>query len=130
MSQPPRVADLMTNAVISVDENETLRAEGFKVFGGGRYSDRMEHDRDACLALVGQYGLLPPPSHAFTAASDAIWAAYIVQTTTSPACIHSTGWVPCLQNLKKKALAASEAVTMMPSKHPSIMSVALEDQSP
>lgn len=56
----------------SVDQNETLRAEGFRVFGGGRYSDRMEHDRDACLALVGRYGLLPPPSHAFTAARDAV----------------------------------------------------------
>lgn len=56
----------------SVGQNETLRAEGFRVFGGGRYSDRMEHDRDACLALVGRYGLLPPPSHAFTAASNAI----------------------------------------------------------
>src|SRR5262245_21024591 len=35
----------------------------------------------------------------------------------------------CLQNLKKKALAAREAVTMMPSKNPSIMSVALEYQA-
>jgi phosphoribosylamine-glycine ligase len=56
----------------SAEANELLRAEGFAVFGGGRYADRMEHDRDACLALVGQYGLLPPPSQAFTAASDAI----------------------------------------------------------
>lgn len=50
----------------SVDANELLRAEGFRVFGGGRYPDRMEHDRDACLAFVGAHGLQPPPSRAFT----------------------------------------------------------------
>src|SRR4051794_19085499 len=49
----------------SVDENELLRSEGFKVLGGGRYADRMEHDRDACLALVERYGLTPPPSFSF-----------------------------------------------------------------
>jgi phosphoribosylamine-glycine ligase len=49
----------------SVDENELLRAEGFKVFGGGRYADTMEHDRDACLAFVDKYGLKPPPSFGF-----------------------------------------------------------------
>src|SRR3954469_24378653 len=50
----------------SVAENEVLRAEGFKVLGGGRYPDAMEHDRDACLALVGSYGLHAPPSFPFT----------------------------------------------------------------
>src|SRR4051812_330834 len=30
----------------SVQENETLRCEGFRVFGGGAFADRMEHDRD------------------------------------------------------------------------------------
>jgi phosphoribosylamine-glycine ligase len=49
----------------SVDENELLRGEGFKVFGGGRYADTMEHDRDACLEFVKRYGLCPPPSFAF-----------------------------------------------------------------
>ena len=49
----------------SVDENELLRGEGFKVFGGGRYPDTMEHDRAACLEFVAKYGLLPPPSEAF-----------------------------------------------------------------
>src|ERR1043165_1883660 len=33
----------------SVDEKEMLREEGFRVFGGGRYPDTMEHDRAACL---------------------------------------------------------------------------------
>ncbi len=56
----------------SVDENETLRAEGFTVFGGGRYADTMEHDRDACLRLVGAYGLQPPPSFPFANAADAV----------------------------------------------------------
>src|SRR5919199_4317623 len=46
----------------SVDENETLRREGFKVFGGGTYADTMEHDRAACLTFVGEHGLVAPPS--------------------------------------------------------------------
>src|SRR3954469_5435112 len=33
----------------TVDENELLRREGFRVFGGGSYPDTMEHDRAACL---------------------------------------------------------------------------------
>jgi len=56
----------------SVDENELLRAEGFKVFGGGRYADTMEHDRDACLSFVERYGLTPPPSFAFENATSAL----------------------------------------------------------
>src|SRR5690349_266640 len=39
----------------SVEENETLRAEGFKVLGGGRYADTMEHDRQACLDHAAVY---------------------------------------------------------------------------
>src|SRR5436190_9202175 len=46
-------------------ENELLRGEGFRVFGGGRYPDQMEHDREACLQLVQQYGVQAPPSFAF-----------------------------------------------------------------
>ena len=49
----------------STAENECLRQEGFKVLGGGRYTDTMEHDRDACLDFVGRYGLCAPPSTAF-----------------------------------------------------------------
>jgi hypothetical protein len=56
----------------AVEENETLRAEGFRVFGGGRYPDQMEHDRDACLKLVGQYGLQPPPSFPFASADEGL----------------------------------------------------------
>lgn len=56
----------------SVEWNETLRAEGFQVFGGGRYPNTMEHDRDACLALVERHGLRPPPSHAFDDAAEAL----------------------------------------------------------
>lgn len=56
----------------SVEENDLLRREGFKVFGGGRYADSMEHDRDACLHFVAAYGLTPPPSVAFDDASAAI----------------------------------------------------------
>jgi phosphoribosylamine-glycine ligase len=49
----------------SPDENEILRAEGFQVLGGGRYPDTMEHDRDAALRFVNEYGLQPPPSEPF-----------------------------------------------------------------
>jgi phosphoribosylamine-glycine ligase len=56
----------------SVDENELLRAEGFKVLGGGRYAETMEHDRDACLAFVERHGLTPPPSFGFETPGAAI----------------------------------------------------------
>lgn len=49
----------------SIAENELLRRERFKVFGGGIYADTMEHDRNACLSFVDRYGLKPPPSFAF-----------------------------------------------------------------
>ncbi len=55
----------------SVEANEILRAEGFKVLGGSRYCDTMEHDRDACLARLAPYGLHAPPSHAFDRVDDA-----------------------------------------------------------
>ncbi|HEY2855688.1 MAG TPA: hypothetical protein VGJ18_22825 [Gemmatimonadaceae bacterium] len=56
----------------AVEENECLRAEGFKLFGGGRYADTMEHDRDACLDFVGKYGLQSPPSTVFADVPSAI----------------------------------------------------------
>jgi phosphoribosylamine-glycine ligase len=56
----------------SVEENELLRSEGFRVFGGGRYADSMEHDRNACLQLVEQHGLHPPPSHPFETPADGL----------------------------------------------------------
>jgi phosphoribosylamine-glycine ligase len=49
----------------SVEANETLRAEGFRVVGGGRHADRMEHDRAACLDFVARCGLSVPASHSF-----------------------------------------------------------------
>lgn len=49
----------------SVDENETLRREGFRVLGGGAYANRMEHDRAHCLEFVSRYGLASPESFAF-----------------------------------------------------------------
>jgi phosphoribosylamine-glycine ligase len=56
----------------SAEENECLRREGFKVFGGDRYAQTMEHDRDACLEFVSRYGLRPPPSHAFADSAAAV----------------------------------------------------------
>src|SRR5690242_7276508 len=41
----------------STAENDCLRQEGFKVLGGGRYPDTMEHDREACLEFVGRWVL-------------------------------------------------------------------------
>ncbi len=56
----------------SVDENETLRAEGFRVLGGGRHAYAMEHDRAQCLAFVQRHGLESPPSYRFQDAAQAI----------------------------------------------------------
>lgn len=56
----------------SVSENETLRAEGFKVLGGGAHADTMEHDRQACLDFAAMYGLESPPSHRFEKLADAV----------------------------------------------------------
>lgn len=49
----------------SVEENESLRREGFRVLGGGEYAYRMEHDRAACLEHAAIYGLNAPPSTRF-----------------------------------------------------------------
>jgi phosphoribosylamine-glycine ligase len=56
----------------SVDENEILRAEGFRVLGGGRHAYTMEHDRKACLKFASQYGLEAPPSERFDDPAKAI----------------------------------------------------------
>lgn len=56
----------------SVEENETLRREEFKVLGGGEYAYRMEHDRTACLDHAAIYGLVAPPSSRFESTADAI----------------------------------------------------------
>jgi hypothetical protein len=55
-----------------VQENERLRSEKFQVLGSGAWSDRMEHDRDPCLAFVAQYGLQPPPSYGFNDRGEAL----------------------------------------------------------
>jgi phosphoribosylamine-glycine ligase len=56
----------------SVAENELLRSEGFKVFGGGEHANAMEHDRHACLEFAAMYGLEAPPSQRFDCLSDAV----------------------------------------------------------
>ncbi len=56
----------------SVKENETLRAEGFKLLGGGEYAYKMEHDRAACLEHAAVYGLIAPPSTRFETTAEAI----------------------------------------------------------
>jgi len=56
----------------SVSENELLRSEGFRVFGGGKHAYNMEHNRQACLEFVEQYGLMAPPSYQFEKEQDAL----------------------------------------------------------
>ena len=56
----------------SVRENETLRAEGFQVLGGGAYADAMEHDRAACLDFVSRFGLPCPQSFSFADPASAL----------------------------------------------------------
>lgn len=56
----------------NVEENEQLRAEHFRVFGGGEFANSMEHDRKASLEFASTYGLEPPPSFGFCDAGEAI----------------------------------------------------------
>jgi phosphoribosylamine-glycine ligase len=56
----------------SVEENELLRKEGFKVLGGGQFANTMEHDREKCVEFVSKYGLESPSSVAFTDTEAAI----------------------------------------------------------
>jgi phosphoribosylamine-glycine ligase len=56
----------------SVEENELLRSEGFKVLGGGTFCNNMEHDREACVKLAATYGLKAPPSFHFQEPGSAI----------------------------------------------------------
>jgi len=55
----------------SVGQNELLRNEGFRVFGGGRFPDLMEHDRDFAIRYCAEYGLQAPETHRFTNAHRA-----------------------------------------------------------
>ena len=56
----------------AVDQNETLRAEKFKVLGGGHHANMMEHDRPACLEFAATYGLEAPASFPFTDVAEAV----------------------------------------------------------
>jgi phosphoribosylamine-glycine ligase len=56
----------------TVEENETLRAERFRVLFGGAHAWRMEHDRAAALDFVSAYGLKAPPSFRFENPADAL----------------------------------------------------------
>jgi phosphoribosylamine-glycine ligase len=56
----------------SVRENELLRREGFRVFGGGLFPDLMEHDRDFAIHYCADYGLHAPETRRFTDGRQAI----------------------------------------------------------
>ena len=90
----------------SVDENELLRREGYKVFLGGGYADSMEHDRDACLAFVDRYGLKPPPSFAF---DDAHKAAEFVEAHGDTAYVYKPKHNEKNETKEPQATDAAEA---------------------
>jgi phosphoribosylamine-glycine ligase len=56
----------------SSDQAETLRTEGFMVFGGHTLTDKMEHDREYGLSLIEKAGMTSPESHEFSDIYDAI----------------------------------------------------------
>ena len=72
----------------SVEENESLRSEEFRVLGGGCHADSMEHDRDACLDFAATYGLKAPASFPFTCAEEAF--RFAKRTATRPTCLNRT----------------------------------------
>src|SRR5579862_907573 len=56
----------------SVQQNEILRAEGFRVFGGGLFPDLMEHDRGFAIRYCAGYGLQAPESRQFKSTAAAV----------------------------------------------------------
>lgn len=48
------------------DKGEVLRKEGFKVFGGSKLTDEMEHDRHFGTEIVKKAGLATPPTFEFS----------------------------------------------------------------
>jgi phosphoribosylamine-glycine ligase len=56
----------------NVTFSQTLHEEKFKILGGGKHAEKMEHDRNACLEFVSQFGLRSPPTFEFDNMKDAI----------------------------------------------------------
>jgi hypothetical protein len=56
----------------SVEENDTLRQEGFRVHGGNGHAYTMEHHRKGCLQFVARHGLKAPPSFGFEGPAEAM----------------------------------------------------------
>lgn len=109
----------------NVDANELLRCEGYKVFGGGKYANRMEHDRDACLAFVDRYGLKPPPSFAF---DDADEAAAFVEANADTAYVYKPDrgesyetWVPQAHDAAGANLELREHLRSLHNRSPFVL---------
>ncbi|MGA2875366.1 MAG: hypothetical protein ABSE82_07480 [Nitrososphaerales archaeon] len=56
----------------SVEENELLRKEGFKVCLGGKRAFDLENDRESAIKLAEKYGLPSPEWKAFTSPEEGI----------------------------------------------------------
>lgn len=54
------------------EEGETLRQEGFKVFGGSKFQYDLENDREFGLQFAESAGLVSPPFEEFTSPQDGI----------------------------------------------------------
>lgn len=61
-----------SNHATTLDQNEQMRKEGFKVFMGSKFNHTMEHDRDYTLKLAAKYGLRSPESFKFSDGKSAI----------------------------------------------------------
>lgn len=54
------------------DENDILREEGFKVFGGHSEANKMENEREYTLELAESYGLHSPEHYQFNSVEDGV----------------------------------------------------------
>lgn len=109
----------------SPEENELLRGEGFKVLLGGNYANTMEHDREACLRFVGEYGLKPPPSFPF---NDALAALDLVQSNPHTAYVYKPDegenfdtWLPQSENPDEANLELQSHLRSLRSNVPFIL---------
>ena len=54
------------------EESEILRKEGFKVFGGSKFTCDLENDREFGTEFAKSCGLMPPPTFEFSSADEGI----------------------------------------------------------
>lgn len=61
-----------SNHETTLQQNEQMRKEGFKVFMGSKWSHTMEHDRDGVSKLMAKNGIPSPQTFKFTDGQAAI----------------------------------------------------------